>query len=152
MKLPPHLRVTGTNIVSMAANAVAMTLIDIGMAHLRKAREPRPDGPPPREPRTNICIYGLVDPRTHEVRYVGAAVNPLRRRSEHLAEARSGSTTPKAVWLRELLGCGLEPEVRLLAQTTRAAWREVEQQWMGSFSNLTNSGGSRLEEPEQEEE
>jgi hypothetical protein len=84
-----------------------------------------------------------VDPRTHEVRYVGASTNPWRRRAEHLAEARSTSTTRKAVWLRDVLSAGLEPEVRLLAQTSRKAWREVELSWIAQFPNLTNSNGTQ---------
>jgi hypothetical protein len=158
MKIPRGVRLTGGNIAGMVAMTVAQQLVQIGMDHLRKAWEPGQDEPPPREPRAttylNIYIYGLVDPRTNEVRYVGAAKNPWLRRSRHLSEARSPekSTTPKAVWLRDLLSAGLEPQVLILAYTTRANWREVEEKWIRSFPNLTNSNGTRIEDPESEDD
>jgi hypothetical protein len=149
MKIPPHLRLTGTNIVGMAASAIAGTLIDIGMAHLRKALEPQPSRS--YDPPTVIYIYGLVDPRTNQVRYIGASLDPWRRRSEHLSEARSSSQTPKALWLRDLLCAGLEPSLTILARTTRSTWRSVEEKWIASYSDLTNSGGTRPETPEIDE-
>jgi hypothetical protein len=141
--------------VQTAVLVFGQTLINVAAEHLRERARPGGKdgprgGPPPRTIRLGVYIYGLVDPRTQEVRYVGASVQPWRRRSEHLWEARSTSTTPKAVWLRDLLEAGLEPELRILAQTTRAAWREVEEAWIDRFPNLTNGGGNRPEAPESE--
>jgi hypothetical protein len=89
---------------------------------------------------------GLLDPRTNEVRYMGASVDPWRRRAEHLWQARSTSTTPKAVWLRDLLSSGHEPGVLILARTTRADWRSVEEKWIQTYVNLTNKGAEAPED------
>jgi hypothetical protein len=96
-------------------------------------------------PRLGVCIYGLADPRTNEVRYVGASVDPWRRRSEHLADARSGGMSAKCVWLNALLTEGLDPQLLLLARTTRSNWRVVEEKHMARYTNLTNRGAEAPE-------
>jgi hypothetical protein len=134
--------------------ALGTTLINVGMEHLRERTRPRPRTSPdqraserPKDsPPSPVYVYGLVDPRTNEVRYVGASVEPWRRRAEHLWEARSTSTTPKAVWLRDILAGGHESSVLILARTTRADWRSVEETWIARYTNLTNKGAEAPEE------
>jgi hypothetical protein len=48
-----------------------------------------------------ITIYGLVDPNTHEVRYVGQARDPIQRFLGHISEAPSG-LKPIHAWIRSL--------------------------------------------------
>ena len=46
-------------------------------------------------------IYGLIDPRDHQVKYVGQSRDPERRLLGHLATAARGSKAVH-VWLRSL--------------------------------------------------
>jgi len=52
-----------------------------------------------------VTIYGLIDPHTRALHYIGQTVNPLAERlSDHYAEARDSSSdkTRKDVWLAGL--------------------------------------------------
>lgn len=84
-------------------------------------------------------IYGLRDPRTRRIRYVGCTIQSLLvRLAGHMAEARSPhAKTRKVVWLRRL---GREPGIVLLARC-RSAERgaELERRWIEHFGKrLTN--------------
>jgi len=60
-------------------------------------------------------IYGLVDPRTGQIRYIGRSEAPERRLSHHMSTARTGNdATPKADWLRELIAANTSPLVAIL--------------------------------------
>jgi hypothetical protein len=49
-----------------------------------------------------ITIYGLVDPRTNVLRYVGQAINPVKRHSRHCHPDKT-DRTHRAAWIRNLL-------------------------------------------------
>lgn len=49
-----------------------------------------------------VFIYGLIDPDTHEVRYVGQTRLPEARLKDHLSAARAGKEGPHYDWLRQL--------------------------------------------------
>lgn len=90
-----------------------------------------------------IYIYGLRDPRTEEMRYVGASSRPQMRVSEHCAPKAVTKPTEKAAWLRELCGLGLRPDVVILEATMGDDWQERERWWIahlkGKGARLTNS-------------
>ena len=49
-------------------------------------------------------IYGLMDPNTHRVRYVGRTTQtPERRLQHHISQAKRGNVRPVYAWLRSLL-------------------------------------------------
>lgn len=97
--------------------------------------------------RSRPCwIYGLVDPRDHNVHYIGKSVHPIVRWREHLADESDDS--PKVKWLEELAMYKLEPDLRILEETTRhddnyieRKWIEhgIEQGWPLTNRNLTNA-------------
>lgn len=68
-------------------------------------------------------IYGLVDPRTGLVRYIGKANDPAERLKGHIRDARRHSR-PVSLWIRELLESSLRPEVRVLE--VAEDWQEAE--------------------------
>lgn len=59
-------------------------------------------------------IYGLVDPRTLLVRYVGKSTNGLRRPRDHRMPSRVRQQTHVACWVRSLHACGLDYEIVVL--------------------------------------
>lgn len=61
-------------------------------------------------------VYGLIDPRTDEIRYVGKSLKGTKRAFQHQADcslARDGNTR-KANWIRSLKKQGLVPKIIVL--------------------------------------
>lgn len=86
-------------------------------------------------------IYGLVDPRTNRIRYIGKADNPQRRLTNHLADARRGVVSVRCRWLRKLMKLGLVPTVEILEEVPVDRWDEAERWWIARLSlshDLTN--------------
>lgn len=54
-------------------------------------------------------IYGLGDPRTRRIHYVGRTTDLTRRWKQHIYAAKAGRRSRKDDWIRELLALGLEP-------------------------------------------
>lgn len=79
-------------------------------------------------------IYGLVDPRDEQIRYVGATARPLAAYLQsHVYGARKRGTygqwvnvSAKDRWLRQLLDAGLAPRIVALHEVEDAVWREAE--------------------------
>ena len=100
-------------------------------------------------PTPRFIIYGLVDPRTALLRYVGRSSYGLARAKEHLKPTARGSIGKKA-WVDELRRNGLTPTVVILQVTSTAAELPVaERQWIaflsghrGQLLNATPGGGS----------
>jgi hypothetical protein len=59
-----------------------------------------------------MIVYGLLDPRTGSLRYVGKTHRTAHRRlRRHLAECYLRGDSHKERWLRALLRLGLEPSI-----------------------------------------
>lgn len=88
---------------------------------------------------SEVAIYGLTDPVTGELRYVGKAENVKERYSSHLHD---GSDSPKALWIRRLKELGLKPGVYLLERCDGETWQEAERRWIAHMetvgASLTN--------------
>lgn len=78
-------------------------------------------------------IYGLADPRTGALRYIGKTKSSIhRRKMAHINDVRRGRVyIPRHKWISELLLLGLEPEVFEIEHTQD--WREAEQFWIAYF-------------------
>lgn len=60
-------------------------------------------------------VYGLYDPRTGELRYIGKTVQGARRRvNGHLCDSIRHGDTHVARWLRVLGHDGIRPAARVL--------------------------------------
>ena len=87
-------------------------------------------------------IYGLRDPHTNELRYVGKTmVDPRVRAQGHQAGAHNGSTMRVAHWLRSL---GTDPVVTVFAENVPESIIELTEasyiRWMRSAGHpLLNS-------------
>jgi|ERR1041385_4379089 hypothetical protein len=99
----------------------------------------------PRKPRRseNWTIYGLKDPRTGEIRYVGHTVSAITDAlAKHLRECHL-ELTARECWLIELGHSGFEPELVVLEQG-QGDWEKASKRWVGDLISrgaaLTNMG------------
>lgn len=81
------------------------------------------------EPAGRLCyIYGLIDPVTEQVRYVGKSQRPRERLANHLNERKPCHRTN---WLQSLKRQGLRPKLVILAEVYPIApWQPAEQAWI----------------------
>lgn len=61
-------------------------------------------------------IYGLVDPRSHIIRYIGKSTSGLRRPQRSLSPSSSRTKTHKNNWIRSLREIGLVPDIVVLSE------------------------------------
>lgn len=81
-----------------------------------------------------VAIYGLIDPRTEELRYVGKTVNPARRMSDYRNPLRGKSHNKN--WLLNLKEADLEPEMIIIEEVDRSVWKESEIFWIAYFRSI----------------
>jgi len=90
-------------------------------------------------------IYGLADPMTGHLRYIGKTVNLGRRLHDHL---RATDRSHRTDWVHSLLTRGLQPEIFAIEEVSEANWQEAEQFWIGYFrsigADLTNGSEGGL--------
>lgn len=92
-------------------------------------------------------IYGLRDPRTLEVRYIGQTCRGFVRPRVHSWYARKGENSYKARWIRSLQKIGLKPDIVVLEETTkeqldaREIWWIAKYRATGRLTNLSAGGG-----------
>lgn len=72
-----------------------------------------------------VYIYGLHDPDTGELRYIGKANNLKKRLASHIRDSRARDT-PLYMWIRKLTAQGKCPEIRLIAESDADSWESVE--------------------------
>jgi DNA-binding XRE family transcriptional regulator len=96
-----------------------------------------------------VYIYGLIDPRTRTLRYVGASIDPAKRLKEHLGFARRlPSVLPSkrlGPWLAELIALDIEPEMVILETTDEADAQAAEDRWIAAYEakgDLCNRAGA----------
>lgn len=84
-------------------------------------------------------IYGLVDPRTTQLRYVGKTVlAPDRRVFVHKWRAKKQPHKNHSMaWLLNLVAAGTEPEVFTIEEVPPGGdWVEAEQFWIAYFRSI----------------
>lgn len=115
---------------------------------------------PKRTRSWKLLIYGLTDPRTDEVRYIGRSTSGLVRPYRHLENKRvTESHYPVYCWIRKLKELGLKPAVLVLEdfgeckdwETANALLNEAEMRWIAAkrkegahLLNCTDGGGGLL--------
>jgi len=78
--------------------------------------------------RGMITIYALIDPFTHEIRYIGKSIRPSQRLREHCIDK---SNTHRARWIRKVIEDGKEPGIVILeTMTDSACWQGAEIGWI----------------------
>ncbi len=72
-----------------------------------------------------VEIYGLHDPSTDELRYVGKAKSAAARLKSHLRDMK-GRQTPLYDWMRKLIANGQMPVCRVICVCDADEWQGVE--------------------------
>lgn len=89
----------------------------------------------------NTYIYGLIDPITNELRYVGKTVNINRRYKRHINEVNLHNSH-KDRWIRKLLNNNHIPEIIVIDLVKTNEWQYWEIFYIEYFKflgcNLTN--------------
>lgn len=75
-----------------------------------------------------IYIYGLRDPLTDEIRYIGKTNNIKARYSHHIA--CNDVNKHKINWILSLKELKLKPELVILEKTNEQEWEEREKYWI----------------------
>jgi group I intron endonuclease len=93
-----------------------------------------------------VFIYGLIDPRTNQLRYIGKSINPKLRLRKHISE-RNLHDSYKDRWLRKLHENNLKPELIIIDLVTIDDWKYWEIFYILYFksigcilTNATNGG------------
>jgi predicted GIY-YIG superfamily endonuclease len=86
-------------------------------------------------PMNHRVIYGLLDPRTGLIRYVGVTSNPEKRMNEHLKDRnKKGSGIKKNTWINELMDLNIPPLFVFLDAVHQNIAMERELYWIKHFS------------------
>jgi hypothetical protein len=99
------------------------------------------------EPDSRTCvIYGLYDPRTDELRYVGKTLTHLMRLryNSHIYDGRNAKTH-KGRWIAQLLEQGLKPDMKVLHKDLPSdEWQDLERELIAkcrdTLTNQTDGG------------
>lgn len=82
-----------------------------------------------------ITIYGLVDPRTAKIRYIGKTNNPKRRLFQHIKGRADQRITPVRSWVASLVCQGIEPGMITIEQCEEEIWEDRERHWIKHFKD-----------------
>lgn len=98
---------------------------------------------------STTCVYGLTDPRTAVVRYIGKTTRGMKRVHEHNRHLNS-DPSHKGNWLRQLRVLGLVAGVVVLEAVELAGLDSAERVWISwartqgwPLTNLTDGGDGR---------
>lgn len=96
---------------------------------------------PSKQAQQTTFIYALLDPRYEgehpkRIRYIGKSDDPKQRLSGHKSEARSGTNSHKAKWIRSLFQEGLSPTSKILAEVPVSEWENQERGYIRTFWKL----------------
>lgn len=78
-------------------------------------------------------IYGLLDPRTAKIRYVGKTNDLKRRLYQHIRGRTDQKMTPVRAWIKSLVGQGLEPRMVVIETCDAVEWEAKEMFWIKHF-------------------
>lgn len=108
---------------------------------------------------SEYAIYGLVDPRTEKIRYIGISTNVFKRYREHTQII--DLTTPKGQWINDLYSLGMRPMLLMMGiAPDESIARQKEKNFIEQYSkndlfnfihNTANLDcGTRIDDPELE--
>lgn len=74
-------------------------------------------------------VYALIDPRSHQLRYIGKALKTEQRERNHFNQCKY-EHSPKGEWMRELRSAGLQPEMIVIDECEPAESANREKYWI----------------------
>jgi len=85
-----------------------------------------------------VEIYGLIDPRSGVLRYVGKTVSGIKiRLKQHIHTAKGGGVTHRDRWIRSLLNENLKPSSVILEAVGEGAdWETAERFWISFYRGM----------------
>jgi hypothetical protein len=96
------------------------------------------------------AIYALIDPRSHQLRYIGKALDTEQRDRNHVKQVRH-SHSPKDEWLRELRAAGLRHDMIVIEECAPSESAAREKYWIARallrgapLLNMKHGGQGRL--------
>ena len=90
---------------------------------------------PPSARATSGWVYILIDPRSHEIRYVGITISIKKRLEGHL-RPHPKDQSYRARWVRKLLRLGMKPRMRVLQELPKRSLGKAERYWIAHFKSL----------------
>lgn len=88
-----------------------------------------------------VYIYGLSDPITNEIRYIGKTVNMKNRYKKHVYQSKY-LKTKIGNWIKKLISINLKPNILLIEECEENNWIEREKYWIKKYKedgyNLLN--------------
>lgn len=84
----------------------------------------------------SAVVYGLCDPATGALRYIGSTAIPLNYRLACHITHRFTRTGPKNLWIRGLVEQGLKPEIFPIEEVPISQAEESEFFWMQYFRSI----------------
>jgi len=75
-----------------------------------------------------VYIYGLEDPRTNKIRYVGQSYKPKERHRQHIKGSKTNGHKENRIG--ELREMGLSPKMVIFEETTEENWDARERYWI----------------------
>ena len=95
-------------------------------------------------------IYGLLDPRTKTLIYVGKTHKRRENRlAEHIESANNGSTAPIHDYIRNMIANGVLPVIFVLARVPPSnSWQDEERRQMEAWRSQPKIGLPILHPPQ----
>ena len=87
-------------------------------------------------PCKTTFIYGLVDPDTFEVRYVGKSNDPNSRFYAHLEDFEGNPW--KYRWISKLRRANKKPKLVILEEVLESTWQKAERKWIAHFRSISD--------------
>lgn len=105
------------------------------------------------DPTTVVKIYGIVDPESQIIVYIGKANNVQSRLKTHLSDSRRKNSRLHQ-WIRDQIGRGHSIKIVELASAISKDWQSLEKQMIaqyradGDLLNMADGGNAPLIVPE----
>jgi len=109
----------------------------------------------PASQAATASVYALIDPRSHQLRYIGKALDVRQRDRNHFKQCRFDNS-PKDEWIRKLRASGLRPDLIVIEGCTPAESAAREKYWIARahwrgipLLNMKHGGQGRINTSEE---